>query len=145
MTKPSRLYSPIGKRREFSIATQVEIIRRATDESGKTLCEKCGIWCKSRKDFEIDHVLAEGIRSAADRKRKLTPADGQLICAAVCHKEKTRVDKANISEASRRAAFGLHADRPGKVKIRQAEKEPKQPLKIATGLPGMARRFGGSS
>ena len=141
MTKPSRLYSPIGKRREFSIATQVEIIRRATDPDGRTCCEKCGAWMKSRKDYEIDHVLCEGIRSAADKRRKLTPADGQLLCAAICHKSKTRYDKGVISEAARRAAYGMHAESPGKVKIRQAEKKPKKPLKIASGPTGLARRF----
>lgn len=29
-------------------------------------------------DYEIDHTISEGIRPAADKKRKLTPADGRL-------------------------------------------------------------------
>ena len=126
-------------RREFSIATQVEIIFRATDEDGRVHCEGCGAWLKSRRDYEIDHIISEGIRPAADRKRRLRAVDGQLLCA-ICHKSKTRVDKGDQAEAKRREAAELGIERPGKVKIRRREKEARKPLKIAAGPPGLARR-----
>jgi hypothetical protein len=144
VTKPSRLYSPIGKRREFSIADQVAIIYRATDEDGRIHCEGCGIWLKSRHDYEIDHIISEGLRSAADKRRRLRPADGQLLCVAVCHKAKSRVDKGVQGEAKRREAAELGVKRPGKVKLPAKEKPARKPLKTASGPPGMARRFGGA-
>jgi uncharacterized C2H2 Zn-finger protein len=127
-------------RREFWIADQVAIIQRATDEDGKIKCERCGAWMKSRKDYEIDHVLAEGMRPEADKKRKLTRADGQLLCVAVCHPEKTRLDKQAISEACRRAAYGIRAERPGKQKIRRRPRDIKPPLEVAPGPPALMRR-----
>ena len=129
------------RRREFSIADQLAIITRATDGAGRIHCEGCGVWVKHRKDYEIDHILAEGMRPEADRKRKLVPADGQLLCIAVCHPEKTRGDKQNIHEAKRRAAYGLGVMRPGKRQVwwRQG-KDQKPPLQTAPGAPGLARR-----
>ena len=127
-------------RREFSVDCQVAIIRRATDADGRVHCERCGIWCKRRADFEIDHILSEGLRSAADKKRKLKPADGQLLCRAVCHKAKTAVDKAVQGEAKRREAASLGVQRPGKAKIARPEKKERKTVKIAPGPPGLARR-----
>jgi uncharacterized C2H2 Zn-finger protein len=127
-------------RREFSISDQLAIIRRATDEDGRIRCERCGHWMKSRKDYEIDHVLAEGMRPEADKKRKLTRADGQLLCVAVCHPEKTRRDKQAISEAARRAAYGIRLDRPGKVKMRRRPRDVRPALEVAPGPPALMRR-----
>jgi hypothetical protein len=127
-------------RREFSIAVALAITHRATDSSGRIHCEKCGIWVKSRRDYEIDHVLSEGMRSAADKKRKLTPADGQLLCLAICHKSKTRVDKGDQAEAKRREAANLGIKPPGKAEIQRPTREPKKPLRTALGPPGLARR-----
>jgi hypothetical protein len=125
-------------RREFSVACQLAIVERARDESGRILCERCKVWTKSRKDWEIDHVLPEGMRPFNDKARALTPAEGQLLCAAVCHKEKTAEDKANISQAKRRNSFGLGLRKPGKPRL---EKEVRKPLETAPGPPAMARRY----
>ena len=129
------------RRREFSIADQLAITKRATDPSGRIHCEGCGVWCKTRKDYEIDHILAEGMRPAADRKRKLTRADGQLLCVALCHAKKTRRDKQNIAGAKRIEAATLGLVRPGKRRIwwRQG-KEQKPPRQVAAGAPGLTRR-----
>jgi uncharacterized C2H2 Zn-finger protein len=130
------------RRREFTIADQLAIIRRAQDGSLRIHCERCGAWCKTRKDYEIDHILAEGMRPAADRKRKLTPADGQLLCVAVCHPPKTRRDKGDIAEAKRREAAELSLMRPGKRKLWwRSGKDQKPPLRVAAGAPAMTRRY----
>lgn len=128
-------------RREFSIADLVAIVTRATDEAGKVKCERCGAWCKSRKDYEIDHILAEGMRPKADLKRKLTPADGQLLCVAVCHPKKTKRDKGDIAEAKRREGAALSLMRPGKRKLWwRSGKDQKPPLRVAPGAPALMRR-----
>jgi hypothetical protein len=107
--------------RVFSPALKAAIELRATDEGGRVRCERCGLWCKSRREFEIDHVLAERMRPEADKLRKLVPADGQLLCKAVCHPAKTKEDVGAIAGAKRR--------------------ERKAPLRIA-GPTQIQRRFG---
>ena len=124
------------KRREFSIAVQLAIVERARDEGERILCERCGVWVKSRKDWEIDHILAEGMRPYNDKARPLTAADGQLLCVAVCHKEKTAEDKANISRAKRVRARGLGLYKPGTIKFARLEKEMRKPLKVAPRTAG---------
>jgi hypothetical protein len=129
-------------RREFSVSDRVAIVQRATDEAGLIHCERCGLWCPKRKDYQIDHILAEGMRPKADLKRKLTPADGQVLCVAVCHPPKTKRDKQGISEAKRREARSFLLVQPGRRKVWWRHgKDQKPPLKVAAGPPGMARRY----
>jgi hypothetical protein len=109
-------------RQEFSDGVMLEIIRRATDQDEKTRCENCGLWVKSRNEFEIDHTLSEGMRPLGETMRpRLTAKDGQLLCLT-CHDEKTNDDSQQRSKAKRR--------------------EMKQPLKVVKGLTNIARRFG---
>jgi hypothetical protein len=107
--------------RTFSDTLKRAIERRATDGAGRVNCERCGLWVKSRRDFEIDHVIAERMRPDADKRRKLVAADGQLLCVAVCHPTKTREDVGLIATCKRR--------------------ERKAPLRIA-GQTQIQRRFG---
>jgi hypothetical protein len=127
------------ERREFSIGVQLEIVRRATDADGRLKCEKCGAWLLKRADYEIDHVISEGIRPAADKKRRLTAADGQLLCTAICHPDKTSRDDGDIAEAKRREAVELGLEAPGKAKIPVKEKWTR-PLRVAAGQPALMRR-----
>jgi hypothetical protein len=131
------------RRREFSQDDRIAIVRRATDSSGRIHCERCGAWCKRRADYQIDHILAEGMRPAADLMRKLTPADGQLLCVAVCHPVKTKEDKGDIGEAKRREAaeLGLRA-RPRRKIGWGRERADKPPLEVAAGKPRIAREYG---
>ena len=130
------------RRREFSQDDRIAIRGRATDSSGRVHCERCGRWCPKRADYQIDHVIAEGKRPAADLKRKLTPADGQLLCVAVCHPVKTKEDKSGIDEAKRREAAELGVRTPPRRKIGWGrEKADRPPLKVANGPTAMARRF----
>lgn len=129
-------------RREFTQDDRIAIRGRATDGGGRVHCERCGRWCPKRADYEIDHVIPEGMRPTADLKRKLTPAAGQLLCVAVCHPPKTVRDKGDIAEAKRREAAELGLRTPPRRKIGWGrEKADKPPLEVANGLPAIARRF----
>lgn len=129
------------RRREFTLDDRIAIRGRATDSSGNVHCEGCGVWLKHKADYQIDHVIPEGMRPLADLERKLTPADGQLLCVAVCHPEKTEDDKGDIGEAKRREAAHLGVDKPGKTKIPRRRKRERPPYRPPSGQPAMARRY----
>lgn len=128
----------MSDRREFSVACQKAIIERATEDS-RIHCERCNRWCPKRADFEIDHILAEGMRPKADKQRKLVPADGQLLCTAVCHPEKTKQDKAEIGLAKRREAYTMGVETPGKRKMRTRPRRERPPYRPAPGAPRLMR------
>ena len=122
-------------RLEFTAAARVAIVQRACDSSWRPHCEACGIWCKGG-DYQIDHIRAEGMRPIGEPPRKLTAADGQLLCVA-CHAAKTKADKGDIAEAKRREAYHL-----GVNKKRQRKKREKRPLmRQAAGKSEIARRY----
>jgi hypothetical protein len=130
-------------RREFSQSDRIAIRGRASDGSGRVFCEGCGVWLKQRADYEIDHVIPEGMRPLADLQRKLTPADGRLLCVAVCHPRKTKDDKGDINEGKRREAAELGLRTPPRRKIGWGrEKADRPPLQVAPGKPSIARRYG---
>jgi hypothetical protein len=126
--------------RRFSVAVQIGVLGRATDSSGRVHCDRCGIWVKSRAEYEIDHVIPEGMRPEADKQKPLTMADGQLLCRANCHRaEKTPEDVAQIAQAKRREAYHKGIKRPGKA---SQERLPKRLTKRAAGPPRIAREYG---
>jgi hypothetical protein len=84
----------------FSAASARAIVARATDEHGRVWCERCGVECPTRADYEIDHCLAEGARGANDNRPALTAEDGKLLCIP-CHDKKTRRDIAEIAKTKR--------------------------------------------
>jgi hypothetical protein len=131
------------RRRNFTQMDLIAIVGRATDAAGKVHCERCGEWCRKRADYQIDHVIAEGSRPAADLARKLTPADGQLLCVALCHPVKTKRDKADIGRAKRLEAAELGVKPPPRRKVNWGHyKDEKPPLKTAPGKPRVAREYG---
>ena len=131
------------KRREFTLADRIAIRGRASDAQGRVHCERCGRWCPKKADYQIDHIIAEGLRPAADLKRKLTPADGQLLCVAVCHPVKTDDDKGRIGKAKRLEAAHVGVNKPPARKINWGhEKEARPALKVANGKPRIAREYG---
>jgi hypothetical protein len=131
------------KRREFTVSDRIAIVGRASDPAGRVHCERCGAWCRKKADYQIDHVIPEGMRPAADLARKLTPADGQLLCVAVCHPRKTEADKGAIGKAVRLEAARLGVSTPPRRKINWGHaREVKPPLKVAAGKPRIAREFG---
>ena len=101
------------KRREFSKAIRVAVIKRATIE-GVTRCEEChGVALR----LEIDHVNPDGLTGEPT-------LDNALLLCRSCHVEKTSSDVAHIAQAKRREARHLGAHRP-KAKIPQKPKQPK--------------------
>ena len=82
----------------FSAASQRAIERRATDMTGRRWCEQCGAECPTRADYEIDHVVPEGVQPANDNRPPLTADDGKLLCLK-CHDKKTRRDRARHRQA----------------------------------------------
>jgi hypothetical protein len=130
------------RRREFSQSDKIAIRGRATDGSGRVFCEGCGAWLKRRADYEIDHVIPEGMRPLADLQRKLTPAEGRLLCVAVCHPRKTKSDKGDIGEAKKREAAELGLRTPRRKIGWGYEKADRPPLKVAAGKPRIAREYG---
>lgn len=131
------------RRRSFPQDVLIAIVGRATDAGGRIHCEGCGAWCRKKADRQIDHIIAEGERPLADLERKLTPADGQLLCVAVCHPQKTAVDKGDIGRAKRLEAAHVGVKPPPRRKINWGhEREPKPPLKVAAGKPRIAREYG---
>lgn len=88
-------------RREFTQKQKEEITERATI-NGIVRCEAC-ICDLTGKKREIDHHIPEALRPAADKKNKLTIADGQLLCLD-CHRGpdgKTAKDMKQIAKGRR--------------------------------------------
>jgi hypothetical protein len=93
-------------RRNFTRQQKEDIVLRATDEAGTVSCEKCKVALK-RGSWEIDHILAEALRPEADKKVKITLAEGQLLGKDCCHRGpdgKTNKDVAQIAKAKRQHA-----------------------------------------
>lgn len=84
----------------FSAASKRAIASRATDMQGRTWCEQCGAECPTRADYEVDHIIPEGVQPLNDNRPTLTADDGKLLCL-VCHDKKTRRDRLNIDKLKR--------------------------------------------
>ena len=124
--------------RKFSLKVRIKIVLRAADSRGRINCERCGKWCPKRADYQIDHVIPEGMRPPEDLKRALTPADGQLLCLE-CHDKKTDKDKGEINLAVRRQGYALGIERPGKKKLRSRQKEKRPAYRPSAGSPRLLR------
>ena len=129
-----------GAYRKFSTSVRIDIVDRATI-GGRIHCERCGKFCRKRADYQIDHVIPEGMRPAEDKKRALVAADGQLLCAGPdsCHDKKTDKDKGEIALAVRREAYALGIERPGKIKMRSRPRKERPPYQPAAGVPRLQR------
>jgi ribosomal protein L40E len=90
-------------RREFPRPVRAAIILRATDAKGRVLCEQCGAECPTQADYEVDHIVAEGMltdEAANDNRPPLTATSGKLVCRK-CHDKKTRRDVFEIAKTKR--------------------------------------------
>lgn len=117
----------MSKRREFTRDQKAAIVERAKI-NGVIRCEGCGLALKSGA-FEIDHIIAEGLRTVADKKRKLTLAEGQLLGKTCCHRGedgKTKIDVANIAQAKRREARDKGIKQPKRSIAR-----PPKPVRVS--------------
>jgi 5-methylcytosine-specific restriction endonuclease McrA len=109
-------------RKEFSKATKVEVIKRAT-KNGNVYCEACGALAKK---WEIDHVQPDGLCGSN------LLANAQLLCR-LCHVAKTKDDVARIAKAKRVEARALGVRKRPTLKSRGFEKTakpPKEPLRL---------------
>jgi hypothetical protein len=107
-------------RRNFTRNQREEIVERSKRD-GKICCERCSL-VLGAKPYEIDHIIAEGLRPEADKQKKITIAEGQLLGMECCHRGeagKTNSDVAKIAEAKRRYDRANGLKRP-KQSIRSA-------------------------
>jgi 5-methylcytosine-specific restriction endonuclease McrA len=121
-------------RKNFSKATKVAAIKRATRES-VVYCEECAL---PAKKWQIDHINPDGLTGTP------TLENAKLLCLP-CHAEKTnKKDKPAIAQAQRREAKHLGAVRP-KATI-PAPPKPEKPTTKADQIHALreaeyARRF----
>ena len=90
-------------RREFTRNQREQIVERSK-RNGVICCEGCGL-VLGAKPYEIDHVIAEGLRPEADKQRPITIVEGQLLGKDCCHRGehgKTNKDVKAIAQAKRR-------------------------------------------
>ena len=98
-------------RRNFTRATMVQIIKRATDNVGVIRCEKCQGVCVR---FHVHHLAMDAMQ--VDKSAKLTEKEGQLLCEP-CHKEITTAQMPVLAKSLRVEAKHLRAVKPaGKIK-----------------------------
>jgi cytochrome c len=89
-------------RREFSRNQREQIVERSKRD-GNICCERCGL-VLGAKPYEIDHIIAEALRPEADKQKKITIAEGQLLGKDCCHRGndgKTNQDVKLIAKAKR--------------------------------------------
>jgi len=86
-------------RREFPRKVRFEIIKRASDEKGRLVCEGCGLVLGS-KPWHLDHTIPDALM--LDKSRPLTADDGKLLGWDCCHKPKTAKDVGDIARSIRR-------------------------------------------
>lgn len=125
-------------RRNFTRNQKEQIVERARNAEGKVACERCGLVLKQGA-WEVDHILAEALRPEADKQRKITIAEGQLL-GFCCHRGeggKTSDDVKRIAKAKRvyNAAHGLKVapqkpirSSPFPQSEKAARRMPKTPL-----------------
>lgn len=97
----------MSRRREFTRNQRFEIIKRATTEDNRILCEGCG-FNVTFKRWEIDHTIPEEL--VVDKSKPLTIEDGKLLGVDCCHRggrNKTAKDAGDIARAKRREAKHL--------------------------------------
>lgn len=122
-------------RREFTRNQREEIVERSKRGGKFICCEKCG-QVLGAKPYEIDHIIPEALRPEADKKQKITIAEGQLLGMKCCHRGeegKTKQDVKTIAKAKRQydQANGLKRKTPPipspgfPVTEKAAKREPK--------------------
>ena len=93
----------MASRRNFTRDQKEQIVERSKNADGVICCEGCK-QVLGLKKYEIDHIIAEGLRPEADKQKKITIAEGQLLGKDCCHRGedgKTNQDVAKIAKAKR--------------------------------------------
>lgn len=103
------------KRRNFTKAIRVEIIKRSTRD-GVVYCERCGL---PARRFDIHHREMDAMQT--DKSRKLTAKDGELLCAGkpeTCHSIETKAQMPILAKARDTEAYHLNAKPPSQHPVR---------------------------
>lgn len=140
----------MANRQKFTRAIKVEIIKRAADMFGAPHCEFIlddGRRCPCTKGLEVHHVDMDAMRpDATKRARKLTTADGMLLCPEH-HDPITKQQVSDLSKAKRQEAAHLGAKPEPDKKIisrgfaKVSRNDKKGPLRVANGVgPALMRR-----
>lgn len=90
-------------RRKFTPTQRREIVIRSKNADGFICCEGCG-QVLGAKPYEIDHIIPEGLRPEADKQRKISIVEGQLLGKDCCHRGengKTKKDQKQIAKSNR--------------------------------------------
>ncbi|MBT1154314.1 hypothetical protein J1C56_01780 [Aminobacter anthyllidis] len=139
-------------RREFTRNQREEIVERSKRD-GVICCEGCR-QVLGGKPHEIDHVIPEALRPEADKKAKITVAEGQLL-GMCCHRGpdgKTNKDVKAIAKGKRQynRANGLHQPagnlksagfpKPDKEAQRAARRAASKPSRAAPAYPSRRRK-----
>ena len=127
----------MASRRNFTRNQKEQIVERAKNAAGQICCEGCE-QVLGLKKYEIDHIIAEALRPEADKQRKISIADGQLLGMECCHRgegRKTNADVTKIAKAKRQydnknglAAKKRPIQSPGFPKPDKPERQAKAPL-----------------
>lgn len=124
-------------RRNFTRNQKEQIAERSKNADGQICCEGCGL-VLAGKPYEVDHTIPEALRPEADKKQKITIAEGQLLGIACCHRGpdgKTNKDVKQIAKAKRQNAKHVGITRP-KGQIRSAPfPKPDKPERVSKPLP----------
>lgn len=129
-------------RQNFDKKTRVEIVKRAADKHGIARCEfiENGARCGSQKALEVHHVRQDALVTDIDKaKRKLTAADGLLLCHPH-HKEESAIQATDLAKAIRVEARNLGADKPKRGFAKVSKEKPE--MRVAAGKSEIARRYG---
>lgn len=115
-------------RRNFTRNQKEQIVERARDAEDVVRCERCHLALKLGA-WEIDHIIAEALRPEADKQRKITIAEGQLL-GSCCHRGedgKTNRDVTQIAKAKRQynGAHGLKTATRNPIRSAPFPKSPK--------------------
>jgi hypothetical protein len=129
------------KRREFTRNQREEIVERSKRGGKDIRCEGCG-QVLGAKAYEIDHIIAEALRPEADKQKRLTIAEGQLL-GKCCHRGedgKTNKDVKAIAEAKRRYDRANGLKRPKQTIQSKNDLRTRPERDPNKGLPPLPRR-----
>lgn len=136
----------MASRRNFTRNQREEIIERSKNERGEICCERCKL-VLAGKPYEIDHIIAEGLRPEADKQKKITVAEGWLLGKECCHRGedgKTSKDQTAIAKAKRQYDKDAGAVAPSKPiqspGFRTSKHAAKREARAKDALPPLARR-----
>lgn len=125
-------------RRNFTRNQKEQIVERSKNESGEICCEGCKL-VLAGKPHEVDHIIPEALRPEADKKEKITIAEGQLLGKDCCHRGedgKTNKDVKQIAKAKRQNAKHVGITRAKQSIPGRGFARPDKPAKQAkTQLP----------